>query len=101
MEHTPTPWEVDNHGIIFHGKTQIGTVATQPMYKEAPEGTTEANARFIVKACNNFEAMRDTLKACYRDVINHQHTGNTKEFPNRYDAVKNLELVLSQIEDGE
>lgn len=68
MEHTPTPWEVDNHGIIFHGKTQIGTVATQPMYKEAPEGTTEANARFIVKACNNYEKLVEALEAIKRHI---------------------------------
>lgn len=40
-----------------------------------------------------------TCKAVYSDVINHQHRGNTKEFPKRKEAVDNLEQTLKNLEE--
>jgi hypothetical protein len=75
MEHTPTPWRDDpKQGsaigaapVIVGITNRMGGLQVRPVCKvlywlgsEDPEVT--ANAAFIVKACNEFEAMRDALK---------------------------------------
>ena len=60
--HTPTPWKVD-HGSVYtiDGKPVTGSFATE----------RDANAHFIVQACNSHDALVDALRdlvALYPDL---------------------------------
>jgi len=73
-KHTPTPWEVVDHkwpgcGTRFHvfGATTSEPYTVADMIDGGPEGMDEANAHFIVKACNHYaeleEALADAIEA--------------------------------------
>jgi len=64
MNHTPTPFQVRFNGIVapailFH-QTPQGEQRIAEIYQGGDEG--EANAAFIVRACNAHEALVDALE---------------------------------------
>lgn len=76
-KHTPIPWNNSGLGIItaYHpGKVQIiGDVTTASTTEEEQE----ANANFIVRACNNHESLLD---ACRTALVaaTETHDGDTQ-----------------------
>ena len=65
MKHTPTPWSVEESGYTqskIYGCDSAGKVvfSTVDVLKETPE--QEANAEFIVTACNAHEDLVKALK---------------------------------------
>lgn len=70
MKHTPTPWNHKiaglNHWICPTGGEESGHVAfiggRDFLYKDISQDLQEANAEFIVRACNNHDQLVDTLK---------------------------------------
>ena len=79
MEHTPGPWKYVKQGPhwnnpalerieIQHGND--GECIADTVYEEA-------DARFIVTACNNFEEMRHALEMVVRDLDNRQLQSGT------------------------
>ena len=75
VEHTKTPWEIrggmtpEYTCIIGQDGDVIDNFGTprKPSLHDAPEIPLEehrANAAFIVKACNNFDALVEALKGC-------------------------------------
>jgi hypothetical protein len=72
MNHTPTPWDVQNKGIlgsrsarheVVAGKVDI-SIPNQPTICKMPDlsGRSYANARFIVQAVNSHDELLDLLK---------------------------------------
>lgn len=68
--HTETPWEVHEFGdgkiMVLNKKSKRGIVCFSYTDDEA-----RANAAFIVKACNNFDAMKEALEAIKRKSFFH------------------------------
>ena len=71
MEHTETPWKVaadfwkSNTRIVevFGSHVLAVTIDCHPV----TAAEAEANAKFIVKACNNHDRLVETLKALYTE----------------------------------
>lgn len=64
MSHTPTPWSLQRNGRITRSVTGK-TIAKCVLPDQDMHETQEANAAFIVEACNAYEALsreRDALK---------------------------------------
>ena len=64
MNHTPTPW-IDipqwDPSIAYIG-TATGTTQYVATLRDRRDGTCQANAAYIVRACNSYEAMREALE---------------------------------------
>lgn len=62
IEHTPTPWILGDYCII-EDEQGFSVKLISPWVEEAwyDDGEAEANARFIVMACNHFEEMTKEL----------------------------------------
>lgn len=55
VEHTPTPWKIDQSGsVIAGGKTLVVSGVSMVMGKSEQ---AEANARFIITACNSHASL--------------------------------------------
>jgi hypothetical protein len=68
-QHTPTPWRATNWGqtITIRSKECDGIAFLNPngdSNKGIPTAFESANAAFIVRAVNSFEAMLGELKGC-------------------------------------
>ena len=69
-KHTPTPW-IATRGASEHPYSIEGATKTVAYIKMQIEPiTTDANARFIVRACNNFDLTLEALRA----IISISHT---------------------------
>jgi hypothetical protein len=63
-EHTETPWTIEyikNTRFIKSGDREIAQTGQIGFPSRLGHTQDEANARFIVKACNNYEAMKSLL----------------------------------------
>mgnify|MGYP001576461937 CR=1 FL=1 len=87
-EHIPTPWEIDTCGwpLIINQIASDKTVCEIPLKPESSllyvsESEQEANASFIVRACNS----HDELVACLEDILDAGGDLNVMDF-NRYRA---------------
>lgn len=58
--HTPTPWMADGPMVSKAG-TLICVADCEDLAKDMPDEEAEANAKFIVLACNSHDAL---LKSC-------------------------------------
>ena len=77
MNHTPTPFQVRFNGIVapailFH-QTPQGEQRIAEIYQGGDEG--EANAAFIVRACNAHDALVTELDRMCR-VYSQRHAGD-------------------------
>ena len=70
VTHTPTPWRNKSGQVLANGLELVA----QCEGKNTQEW--EANAAFIVRAVNNFEALLDTLKTIRRECPVTQPWGN-------------------------
>lgn len=76
MKHAPTetPWRASGRQIetAHEGQMLPYIVAKTGVYTLTPqlerEGAPEANAAFIVRACNAFDAMREALEEAEKDI---------------------------------
>jgi len=118
-EHTPTPWETDGIAIVidlpekYHDITTTRCIAITgdddvltPLEDggflsetevEQWEREDKANARFIVRACNNHDALVEALTSVLRSIGRDHIPANVRERPNGLISV-NVNLLLSQIE---
>lgn len=83
-EHTPTPWRAqrrekvgvaiiaERRDIPPGGTPTNGLVAYATRRFSEPKEIWEANAAFIVRACNSHEAMRDALKEAVKIMDDHR-----------------------------
>ena len=69
MEHTKTPWKVGEYNedyeeinILCVSDGYTYHAANVPVFQGAPSDEQKANAAFIVRACNNFDALVEALK---------------------------------------
>ena len=65
-EHTPVPWAYHSGSIWKPNGTAEGGIPIAHMNRSTPytlPTERDANARFIVRACNNFEALLATAEA--------------------------------------
>jgi hypothetical protein len=62
--HTPTPWIAEDNGHFWQINTANGLVADLVESTHMFDGTDagEANAEFIVRACNSFDSLVDALR---------------------------------------
>lgn len=83
VEHTPTPWSLfDGHNTVFvkgnetfifdDRNTDQHVAMMSKNYGESTsttrEGREEANAKFIVTACNNHDALVEVLSELYEAI---------------------------------
>lgn len=61
-KHAPTPWRINGHDICSGPYAVAGVYGTTG----ADARTSEANAAFIVRACNAHEALVSALDECER-----------------------------------
>ena len=54
-DHTPTPWALDGVYVVGEGGLSIADCGKSSSYLR---GTQVANANFILKACNEYDALR-------------------------------------------
>jgi len=88
MNHTPTPFQVRFNGIVapailFH-QTPQGEQRIAEIYQGGDEG--EANAAFIVQACNAHEALIEQLQF----MADHFSYKMSHEMQTKLDAVLKL-----------
>lgn len=69
-QHTPTPWKVDGMDVV--SPSEMIVVGCLQWCGEDRGGEGEANAAFIVKACN----AHDELVAALRDVVDTCDSGD-------------------------
>ena len=78
-EHTPTPWSIERNkerGIIWIDALDAPSEGIADLYHRHGIGTedfvakrdAEANAAFIVRACNSFDALVAALKEAREEV---------------------------------
>lgn len=102
MKHTATPWEKDYGGTIGHIKSMANINDPNGKYPSTPtvcrydvmtpsisKDEQEANAAFIVKACNSFYGMLEALE-------------NVDDFMNGHDDGLGLhQVVIDAIKQAE
>jgi hypothetical protein len=91
-KHTPTPWEYvdyskDGERLSIDGENN--TIAE--VFNT--EGNLEANAAFIVKACNSHEALKDMLHAVLDDL----KSGRLTHVDGTDSAIEEVEDVLKLV----
>lgn len=80
-EHTRTPWAmecVSDACRVTIGKGRQKWILARLATKQIPETEVAANAEFIVRACNNFDAL---LEAC-KIALECAETGNPNGWRN-------------------
>ena len=90
MEHTKTPYEIvkaptNEYGFRFEimsGNHNVAILSTRP--------ESEANAEFIVKACNNYDKLVDLLRKSKASVWRDKPLGDSLN--------SEIETLLSQID---
>ena len=90
QKHTATPWEVDGDTIRHNSKWELCRVLGG-----IKDGEREANAEFIVKACNNYYTTKTIIEDC-EDEIQVLKETNTEIV----EALKEL-LPLIEMTDNE
>lgn len=73
MSRTPGPWEISRvgHMIYIEGKGRTAAMVNDQGF-DISEETAEANAEFIVRACNQHERLVATLKDCAKKFREYQ-----------------------------
>lgn len=95
VEHTKTPWEVREHNKVSYIYAENGDYALAQM-QFTSKYEDEANAAFIVTACNNFKDMKAALTA----IVQRYEDGN--KLTGKYDsALLAAKAILQRIEGGE
>lgn len=65
-KHTPGPWQIAEYQTFHAVKRGHITIASQ---------CAEANAKFIVRACNSHEGLTDTLKDALKYIKKYKLAG--------------------------
>ena len=78
MNHTPTPWKIENDWIV----SEDGTVDVSPVTDSLmlSDGECEANAAFIVRCCNNHETALSLLNSAMEETQNESLKGRIAAF---------------------
>ena len=73
--HTPTPWATEG-SFVIHPASGM-TVADCQLHRDTPEekGEDNANAAFIVRACNSHAALVEALKAIREEATAYPEGG--------------------------
>ena len=95
MKHTPVPWETQRNGaaynIVAEGETRHHMILLNMQYVELDE--FEANAQFIVTACNEYQSLKTR-----NDELAEQ-LENTSELLD--DVLQYLDKLIASSEWGE
>ena len=98
-KHTPGPWKREGYLIIVDRKTRRRCAAIASICTTATmiEKDWEANAEFIVRACNSHD---DLLEAC--KALSEYVSGQwLEEWENRPNCLRIAEQAISQAEGKE
>jgi hypothetical protein len=107
-EHTATPWK-QHPGFftsMYSGDKQVA-ITGGPTVDVKNIHEREANARFIVKACNHFDEMLETLKEAKTELFAAKMREATdwgadltkaQEFANGHPIVHKIAALLARIE---
>ena len=93
-QHTATPWKSYNHYVL----SSVGDIANCQIVQEGNPITPEesyANAEFIVKACNNHDALMEALKDCL--AVLRLDSDMEEDFA---EEIKKAKTALAQVEKG-
>jgi len=97
-KHTPTPWYIWEHGTDTDPSCKI--FAEKAGIVQTIGGNDEANAQFIVRACNNFDDLLEALKE-YQQVIERAKdllTGDSCNDIGIYDLDEIVKAAIAQAE---
>ena len=74
-KHTPTPWSVHKNadGSQRIDGQGLASIAVLSAFFSELQGEQEANAEFIVKACNDYHKMLELLSAAYQKLYIADH----------------------------
>ena len=118
MEHTATPWKFYKDKLRPQLSDRV-VMEVQDSCQRAivpwtgfdcanqPWAEKEANARFIVLACNNFDEMRETLKELHIGLKIRlaqeaaswgANADKTTEFLSKHPTLNKLEALLAKLE---
>lgn len=86
-KHTTTPWKV----ILCHTGYEVIDRDNRSVFNRSNPHEQEANAQFIVRACNNFDALLEVCKKALRDAEMDYHIV----------AVKKLKEAITKAEEVE
>lgn len=89
MDHTPTPWSNPGFSVTVRGSDN-GKIADMSSASYDVD-VQEANAAFIVLACNNFGPLLKVSKS----ILMHWHQGDLHSID-----FARLETILNNIEGG-
>ena len=79
--HTPTPWSVraarndEGYGLLICDEDQTILARMDTWLGSTPEAEMEANAAFIVRACNSHAALVEALKAIREEATAYPEGG--------------------------
>jgi len=112
-EHTALPWEImtpadTTDGLARFVRTERKGAIVECRYDGyIDKEEAEANARFIVTACNHFEEMRETLKELHIGLKIRlaqeaaswgANADKTTEFLSKHPTLNKLEALLAKLE---
>lgn len=88
VEHTKTPWEV-YHGLNIRSKTGRGicSIGYQDNFDPTTPATNNANALFIVEACNAYEANQKALQVAVEAL---EEIRDEEYHPDYVEIIRNL-----------
>ena len=72
IKHSPLPWKVHKypgHVVTEEGRVVAGCMGYQTNVVQGADETNIANAEFIVRAVNNYEALVEALEALLEAAI--------------------------------
>ena len=107
-KHTPGPWEVSNEDTIIGPQGNVvaeccgySVKATDATLRK--QGGREANAHFIVRACNNFDDMLALLEDISRWFDHHLTKGtiNAGTANRDGDLVSQIRAAIAKAKGGE
>ncbi len=105
IKHTPTPWKL-KHLLIVGGDNHIAGVFSDPV-----PGQKEANAKFILRACNNHDkqkAINDKLIKALKKVVARSKKWCKREYgldkrvefrEINYKIIKQVKQVLAEVKE--
>jgi hypothetical protein len=93
-KHTPIPWTVD-YCWINSGELQVAEVNMNNLWESGQtEEEVQANAAFIVRACNSYQALLDALQA----IVDFEESYTVKPGVTQHDLINKAKAAIAHAE---
>ena len=104
MKHTPTPWKQGvNYPERIIGEHEIVAFVNHPELDGKPNDREQANAEFIVRACNSHDELLEACKALVQNLeMEWLPNGYGQcDYPLSYRIIKNAKDIIAKAEGKE